>query len=404
MVNGRRLSSSALLLTFCLSLLAFAGLLEETAEGERLSWDRTITEALDRGAGLSGARADRLLAFAVWGGGVLLAAAMLVLVFLAGSSRRRVLVSAIGGLFVVGYGTSIVYLGWSEPSYVVAGWSLSTAWVSGLWLALPSRVGSGPSSGAGVRSFVRGLLRRQPVDDLLDWLRFRFDTFPRSVAWLRPLKLPELRSGTYHELPWVGVRGGQRAESTKTRWERIEPLVVENGVRSALDVGAGSGWFTFKLAELGVPTVAVEHEDRALRIGLYTRKRSGLRDTGFLLVDVTPWRVRLLPAADCTLVLSVWHHFVRQHGLDGATEILAGIWAKTGRVLVFETGEEEMPPSWRLPAMTPDPRTWLTGYLAQVCTGAAIVHLGLHEALDPDGATCRRNLFAAVRAGPQQQV
>jgi hypothetical protein len=254
-----------------------------------------------------------------------------------------------------------------------------------------------------LRSFTRGLLRRQPVDDLLDWVRFRIDTFPRSLAWLQPLGLPELHDSTYHELPWVGVRGGRRAESTKTRWQRIAPLVEAHGARSVVDIGSSAGWFGFKLAERGVPTIAVERSPRGLRLGLYTRKKSGLDEVSFLTMEVSPSTVDLLPAADCVLLLSVWHHFVREWGFEEATEMLAGIWDRTGRLLFFETGEDEMPASWQLPAMLPDARSWLTEFLATVCAGASIVHLGLHDALSPDNEPCRRNLFVAVR-GAQQQV
>jgi hypothetical protein len=270
---------------------------------------------------------------------------------------------------------------------------------NGRRLALPSA--------AEVREFVRcKVLQRQPLDDALDWVRFRIDTFPGSVSWLKPLKL-EVQSATYHQLPWVGVRAGRRADSNTTRWEEIKSLVVQHDVRSALDIGANSGYFSFKLAECGVPTIAVEESTRGVRLGLYTRKRSGLEGTSFLAMEVKPENASTLPAADCVLVLSVWHHFVRAHGFEAATEMLADLWKKTGKLLVFETGEDEMPPSWGLPAMVPDSRSWLTEYLAETCAGASIVHLGQHDAFGPDEEPCRRNLFAAVRVSSengQQQV
>jgi hypothetical protein len=119
-------------------------------------------------------------------------------------------------------------------------------------------------------------------------------------------------------------------------------------------------------------------------------------------MSVTPSTVGFLPAVDCVLLLSIWHHFVRQWGVEAATEMLAEIWEKTGRLLFFETGEDEMPASWRLPPMLPDARRWLTGFLGDVCVGASIVHLGLHDALSPDDEPCRRNLFVVVRDDQQQ--
>jgi SAM-dependent methyltransferase len=219
------------------------------------------------------------------------------------------------------------------------------------------------------------------------------------------LGLREIHSPTYNELPWIGVQSGRRAAASEnTRWERIEPLIVEHDVRSALDIGANAGFFSFMLVERGVQTIAVEESTRSVRIGLYARKRSGLSNANFLVLSVTPASVELLPSTDCVLVLSVWHHFVRDFGLEGATEILDRLWARTGKVLFFETGENEMPDWWQLPEMTPDPQSWLTNYLAETCTGGNVIHLGLHDAFDPDDQPCRRNLFAVVRGADQQQV
>src|SRR5206468_7881112 len=82
---------------------------------------------------------------------------------------------------------------------------------------------------------------------------------------------------------------------------------------------------------------------------------------------------------------------------DRATEMLQVIWAKTATVLFFDTGEYEMPPSFGLPSMLPSPRAWLTQYLEATCDAATIQHLGEHPALDAEGATCTRNLFAVIR-------
>ena len=168
--------------------------------------------------------------------------------------------------------------------------------------------------------------------------RFRIDTFPRSLAWLQPFGLPELHNSTYHELPWVGVRGGWRAESTKTRWKEIAPLVEAHGVRSVVDIGSSAGWFGFKLAERGVSTIAVERSLHGLRLGLYTRKKSGLDDVSFLAMEVAPSTVEQLPAADCVLLLSVWHHFVREWGFEAATGMLEAIWRKTGKPALLRDG------------------------------------------------------------------
>lgn len=247
---------------------------------------------------------------------------------------------------------------------------------------------------------VRRALRRKPLDDLLDWLRFRIDTFPRRLRLLTFLGLPQLDSaGAYQDLPWVGLRTGRRRESTNTRWAEIEPVVRELDTRSAVDIGSNYGWFVFALGGLGIPTIGMEREARSLRVSRYALKKAPLAlPVGFLDGDVNPDSIELVPPADCILVLSIWHHFVRDYGLAETTRMMKGVWAKTGKVLFFETGESEME-NFGLPAMEPDARTWLGKYLSDTCSGSRVVHLGYHDAgLEPiRGTSFDRNLFAVVR-------
>ena len=116
-----------------------------------------------------------------------------------------------------------------------------------------------------------------------------------------------------------------------------------------------------------------------------------------LALELTPGNVVAVPISDCTLCLSVWHHFVRYHGLERATEMLESIWAGTRKVLFFDTGENEMTPEYRLPQMTPDPGSWLSAYLAEALPESRVEHLGMHAAFDPSGRPCERNLFAVIR-------
>jgi SAM-dependent methyltransferase len=186
------------------------------------------------------------------------------------------------------------------------------------------------------------------------------------------------------------------------------PLLDRHGVRSAVDVGCGSGWYPLKLAERGVRSVGVEKRPGLVRRALYARKKADLVYAGFLVMLVEPESVALIPAADCVLLLAVWHHWVRDFGFDRATTMLASVWEKAGKLLFFETGEAEIPASWGFPEMVPDPRTWLSGWLAKTCPGGEVIHLGFHEVGPcpggvraeggpPDGSRATRSLFAVVR-------
>jgi hypothetical protein len=365
-----------------------------------------VTFALSRPPGASAEGAESLIA----GREIILPTATALALIVLGEGRsRRAPAAIVATIFAVVYGLSLVYAHWYDLSGVLAGWCIALAWMTGSWLLFFANTPTADSAvhaqrwpAASLRESalaarVRGFLTRRLLDDLFDWIRFRVDTFPRRVGWLRWLPLPDIQSATYQDIPWIGLSAGRRREATHTRWNRMLPLVTACRVNSAVDVGGNIGWFAFAFARLGIPCVNVERYARNVRIGLYARKRAAISDASFLVMDLTPDRVRMLPSADCFLVLSVWHHLVRDHGPLGATTMLEAMWQKTGRLMFFETGEAEMPATWGLPEMVPDARSWLASYLTATCAPGRVIHLGTHEALGPNNKPCARNLFAVVR-------
>ncbi len=229
------------------------------------------------------------------------------------------------------------------------------------------------------------LIRRKWLDTVIDKLRFTIDTFPGM---------------DYQPLPWLGLRTARRSDGVQSRWDAIHAILCQLTVRTAVDVGCNAGFFSIKLAQDGIIVVGIESEPRYSRTCLYTARKLGLEHLTVLPWKVTPVTVSMVPPADCVLFLSVWHHMVKQHGFDNATAILRQLWAKTTVVLFFETGENEMPASFHLPAMVPNPAHYLTAYLRGTCSGSEVTHLGRHAAFDPEGRTARRNLFALVRRTP----
>jgi hypothetical protein len=235
------------------------------------------------------------------------------------------------------------------------------------------------SSGALVQT-LGGL--RKPVDHALDQLRFWLDRNP-------------LRS--YQPVPVLGVNHAARDSGTQSRWEVMRPLILRGGVQSAVDVGCDAGWFTLQLASEGIRTIGVEYDPPAYRTATVAARRSGLDNVGVLVMRVEPESVVLLPEVDCSLLLAVWHHVVREQGFNEATLVLRAVWERTNKVLFFETGESEMDASYSLPVMHSDAQSWITQYLGEHCEGGVIKHLGTHDAFTPDHRPCRRNLFAVTR-------
>jgi len=248
--------------------------------------------------------------------------------------------------------------------------------------SVPKQTDARAHRSPGLKRLAKRVVTRDGIDDMLDHVRFRIDTFPHGVY--QPVA----------SLPSVHATRGLGSES---RWEAILPVVREQAVETAVDIGACEGYFSIMLGEAGIPTIALEGAPGAARTAMFAVRRSGLEDVGVLALALTPGNVVAVPASDCTICLSIWHHFVRYYGVDAATEMMATIWSRTGKVLFFDTGENEMTPDYGLPEMTPDARSWLSAYLTETCEGSRVEHLGTHAAFDPSGRTVERNLFAVIR-------
>lgn len=226
---------------------------------------------------------------------------------------------------------------------------------------------------------------RRKLDDGIDLIRLKLDALP---------------DGIYQPVPGIRVRKAKRSVGTGSRWVAMEPIVERLGVESALDVGANVGYFPIKLAQRGIPAVALESEPKYLRTATTAVRRNRLDNVAVMALELRPDTLGLLPATDCTLLLSLWHHLVRGMGLDAGTHLLRELWDRTGKVMFFDSGEDEMPESYGLPRMVPTPDAWLTEYLSENCAGGRVEHLGRHRAFDADGLPTDRALFAVIRETP----
>lgn len=218
---------------------------------------------------------------------------------------------------------------------------------------------------------------------------FVVDNFPRS---------------DYHPLD-SGAKGARRSQGTLSRWHEIERLVEPTpAVSSALDIGCNGGFFVVNLARSGVPVIGVDREPKLLRTTATSLRRAGCHNAGVLGLDLRPDTLGLLPSVDMVLFLSVWHHLVKLYGIDEADSMLALIWSRAKLVMFFDSGEAEMPESWGLPALEPDPASWYADHLGARCSSSTVIPLGRHQAFGPTGTPCQRTLFAVVRsshpAGP----
>jgi SAM-dependent methyltransferase len=227
---------------------------------------------------------------------------------------------------------------------------------------------------------------RDRIQHAVDALQFRFDVFPALV---------------YQPLPWLGLKKARRGTGTEARWAALEAALNDEVIDSAMDIGCNTGYFCFSLAAKGIPTLGIDRDGRFLRIAQYAASQMRAQGVGFCKMDLTPDMIRLLPNVDLVLLLSVWHHWVRGHGLEVASEMLSAVWNKSQKVMFFESGEAEMPAEFGLAMLKSSPRQWLEDYLYAMCADAQVIWLGAFKAFAPQGDETQkvvyRNLFKITR-------
>jgi hypothetical protein len=231
---------------------------------------------------------------------------------------------------------------------------------------------------------------------VLEHLIFRLDT----TRFL--LDRPQFE---YQPIPWAGVTtAAVRGEATVQRWQAIRDAIEPEGYATLKDVGSCAGYFCISAAEtLGLQVVGIEAEPRHLRIARYGTPPALRERCRFVGMTVSPETVGLLPRTDVTLLLAVWHWFVRIHGLEVATRLLVGIWDSTDHELFFESGEEDTADDFGLPFGDVPPREWLSKYLAESLPGSVVEVVGAFATGDYahyDVKGVKRHLFRVRRKGP----
>lgn len=233
---------------------------------------------------------------------------------------------------------------------------------------------------------------REKILSCMEHLLFRLETTRFIVD------TPKL---DYQPLPWVGVSQADiRGDATYSRWKQIEKILSQQQGKTALDIGSCYGFFSIKMAEMGYDVIGVDLNPSHIRIARYAVPRSLRNHCNFLEMELAPGNIDFLPPVDCTLLLSVWHHWVYHFGLSDATEMLRTIWSKTKKVVFFETGEGEVIDEFNLPFNSDNSRQWLKNYLEKTCVGAAVIVVSEHEAGKYKHYTLRkttRALFMILR-------
>jgi hypothetical protein len=215
------------------------------------------------------------------------------------------------------------------------------------------------------------------------------------------------REPDYQPMPWLGWDDAARAGGTLSRLSAIEAALASKDIRDGvvLDIGSHSGFFSLKLAEKGFFVYGAE----SIRQRVYLSFVAGQRIKGSftpIWLKIERDNVARLPDSDITLCLSVWHHWVRNFGLEDATAILSALARKTRRVMFFDSGEGEMGERYRLPyGESEDAAGYLEDYLRGLPNVRSVSRLGAHQAFSPQDAdgnrrSVLRTLFCVEMKNP----
>lgn len=200
-------------------------------------------------------------------------------------------------------------------------------------------------------------MKSNAFNNLLPRLQFRIDS---SGSIFTKAK------SDYQPIPWLGLDNAEiRGESTLQRWNLIRDSIDKNS-DSLKDIGCCVGFFCFKASEdLDLQSIGIDANESFLRMANFVRSNSKFNKpekVDFHHLNLDPKTSRLLPTTDITILLSVWHHWVFDYGIEEATKILQRVWESTRSQMFFETGEDEIIDEFSLPIQG-DIRSWVTTYL-----------------------------------------
>ena len=207
----------------------------------------------------------------------------------------------------------------------------------------------------------------------------------------------------YQPLPWVGIGASRRAIGSQDRMLAINGLLDQYNpeINVGLDVGCNVGYFSLSLKERGYKVFGVDNNGKYLRIAEIAGRKISQGSFSGINVTIDENNVDYLPKSDVTICLSIWHHWVKHYGLRSATDILVTLHSNTKHILLFETGENEMPSSYGLPFSDGDPRIWIEDYFMDLFPMSTINWLGSYSAFPPEHSEqdkdVKRNLFAIIK-------
>jgi len=127
-------------------------------------------------------------------------------------------------------------------------------------------------------------------------------------------------------------------ESSLRQWEAIQKN-LDGMVHTIMDIGARKCFFSIKSLEYARYVVAVESDSRICRDVVNILYRENMGNILVMNMLITKDNVLLLPHADVTLFLSVYHQWVVEMGEPAAFDLLSALWDKTKKTMFFSMAD-----------------------------------------------------------------
>lgn len=212
------------------------------------------------------------------------------------------------------------------------------------------------------------------------------------LAHLYLVKLKFTYKG-YQPLPWIGLNAKDRTQSSNDRWDAIQANIRNTPRGSVLDIGCNVGYFTLKYAQEGFFSIGVERESATVDFSNFLRHHLKMENVCFSHMEMNPDNIHSIPEVNIINLLSVWHHWVSEFGLEKGNQMLSAVWDKTQDCLIFEGGEDT---ELEKLGIADDAKKWTEEQLKRVCEGGDVIEIGKFNSEHPT-APVMRTLFMVKR-------
>lgn len=163
---------------------------------------------------------------------------------------------------------------------------------------------------------------------------------------------------------------------------------------SVLDLACSYGWFVGGMSRRGFPSMGVDPDPKALRIGQIAY---GLSREQLVQSDAVTFAQRCNRRYDVVLLLSILHHFALKPSLSRPEDVLRLVDAITGSVLFLDTGQAHE--QWFRRDLAQWDDQFIVEFIRRNTSFDEVLPLGADsDNVAPYEAQYGRTLFAAIRS------